>query len=203
MRKMSQKPFCAEQFTATQWDSARDKATWANAMAAWVARGFPVNGWRRGLYDPLHVHLYGHIAHYNQQGFYAEWFGDVHCQLRWLQFAASGGAFVGGVGDPAFTWSDVELAWSTWVRESGLIDHYRQLCSLDIETQERTLLAQLQRKYASESCDQVNANLLSDHTGLPESAQPEIPGPPPHRPSHAGKERMEPQKPRYVQFSLL
>src|SRR5436853_622236 len=102
-------PFGAEQFTATEWDSAEDKAKWANAMASWIQRGFPQNGWRKSLYHHLQLHMYGHIAHFNMHGFYSEWFANIHLQLQWLQYAARGGAY-GMVGDPAHTWCDVELA---------------------------------------------------------------------------------------------
>jgi hypothetical protein len=30
--------------------------------------------WTKQLYDTLHLHLFHHIAHFNQAGFYAEWF---------------------------------------------------------------------------------------------------------------------------------
>jgi hypothetical protein len=144
---MSKKaPFCAEQFTATRWDSAQEKAKWANAMASWAERGFPKEGWRKGLYQQLHTHMYGHIAHYDQYGFYCEWFDGIHRQLEWLKYAASSGPF-GSVGDPAYCWCDVERAFSVWVRQSGLIEHYQQLCAKDIEAKERAQLATLQAKY--------------------------------------------------------
>lgn len=200
---MSKEPFHAEQFTATQWDSALDKATWANAMSSWAKRGFTKNGWRENIYHQLHVHMYGHIAHYNQEGFYAAWFADIHRQLGWLQYAVDGGAFAGGLGDPAYTWSDVELALSVWIHESGLIDHYQQLCSQDIETKERTLLAHLQLKYPSERCDQTQADLSPGNTTLSVSASPVTPGTTSHQPCSAGRGSDEPRKPRYVQFSLL
>src|SRR5689334_3842496 len=117
-------PFCAEQFTATKWVSAEEKAKWANAMASWIMRGFPKNGWRKGLYEPLHQ-MYGHSAHYNQEGFYAEWFSSIHRQFQWLEYVAGGGAF-GILGDPAWTWSDVERAMRAWIWGSKLIEQYQR-----------------------------------------------------------------------------
>ena len=130
---MNKDPFCSNQFTTTKYDSAEAKAKWANAMASWVERGFPENGWRKSLYIPLSRHLYGHIAHYNQYGFYAQWFDDIQRQLAWLEYVARGGIYGGVISDPAHTWSDVEQAFSVWVRKSGLLARYRQLCAADIE----------------------------------------------------------------------
>jgi hypothetical protein len=188
-------PFCAAQFTATHWDSAQDKAKWANAMALWAKRGFPRNGWRKGLYGPL-THMYGHIAHFNQDGFYEVWFADIHCRLRWLQYAARGGAFAGGAGDPAYTWSDVEQALRVWIRNSGLIAHYQQICSQDIEAKERAQLAYLQRKYP----DNSQTDGASGDTIAPVSAPS---GRMPHSPSPVRTRSKKPQKPCYVRFSLF
>ena len=140
---MSNKPFQAEQFTPTKCDTAQDKALWANRMASWVRRGFPPEGWTKGLYTLLRSHLYGHIAHYNKEGFYAEWFADIHRQLAWLTFAREGG-WLGYVGDPRATWSDVEEALSAWIREQGLVETYQQLCAADIQARERARLNALQ-----------------------------------------------------------
>lgn len=189
----TKQPFCAEQFTTTKWDSAQDKAQWANAMASWVQRGFPTNGWRKGLYEALHTHMFGHIAHFNQYGFYEEWFANIHRQLQWLQYVAQGGAF-GMAGDPAYTWCDVERAWSAWVRESGLIARYQQLCAEDIEAKERAVLAHLSAKY-EQGHEQPVETALS--ISLAPMHADEV--------SHAAvrKKRKEPQPARYVRLSLF
>lgn len=69
-------PFVAEQFTATKWASAEEKARWANAMRSWIQRGFPEKGWRKGLYEHLH-NMYCHIAHTNMHGFSHELRNEV------------------------------------------------------------------------------------------------------------------------------
>src|ERR1700676_3664785 len=106
--RMKAKTFSTEQFMATKWDDAEAKTKWANAMAAWVQKGFPEKTFRRGLYEHLSIHMYGYIAHYNKQGFYYEWFQNTRCRLAWLKYAAREGAFGCVMGDPAWTWSDVE-----------------------------------------------------------------------------------------------
>lgn len=145
---MPQKPFQAAQFTPTPYYTAEDKTKWANAMASWVERGFPANGWTKSLYKNLSTNMYGHIAHYNQPGFYDTWFSDIHQQLEWLQFAASGGTFGQfPYRDPNYTWCDVERAFKIWIRASGLLAKYEKLCAADIEARERARLTTLQAKY--------------------------------------------------------
>ncbi|GHP00665.1 hypothetical protein KSF_107120 [Reticulibacter mediterranei] len=181
---MSGPPFCANQFTSTAFDSHEEKAKWANAMASWIRRGFPKNGWRKGLYEPLHTNLYGHIAHFDLHGFYAEWFADIHQQLQWLQYAAKGGAFGGGRGDPAYTWSDVERALSAWIRGSGLIERYQQRCAQEIEAKERALLSHLQQKYTTEQPVITAASA-------------------PEKPPTTKKGKKEEADTKYVRFSLF
>ena len=108
--KMKKPTFSANQFTSTQWATAQQKAQWATDMAAWVMRSFPQMGFTTGLYERLR-NTFGHSAHFHRAGFYDVWFADIHRQLRWLEHAARGGAY-GPVGDPKFTWSDVERAFS-------------------------------------------------------------------------------------------
>jgi hypothetical protein len=139
------KLFHADQFSTTQWATAEQKAQWENALASWVSRGFPQNGFTKSLYERLR-NTFGHIAHYNRAGFYGVWFADIHRQLKWLRYVAKGGAY-GPIGDAAYTWSDVEAAFSAWVLQSGLMARYEQRCAAAIETSERALLAHLLSKY--------------------------------------------------------
>lgn len=140
---MKDQPFSAEQFTPTRFDSAADKAKWANAMARWAQKGFPEQGFTKNLYYHLYQHMYGHIAHYNQWGFFGEWFANDQKCLSWLLHAAKSQAY----GDPAHTWSDVALAFTAWVKQSGLIELYQQKVDQAKEAQERAQLAYLQQKY--------------------------------------------------------
>src|SRR5205823_4948173 len=98
-------------------------------------------------YNGLHLHMYSHIAEYNQHGFYHSWFDGMYQQLKWLSYAAKGGPFR-CVGDPSYTWSDVEIAFTAWIHSSGLVEQYETRCACDTEQRERALLKTLQEKYA-------------------------------------------------------
>lgn len=143
------KPFVASQFTATKWDSAADKAKAANDLASFVERGMPAKGWRKGIYHTLYQHLFSHIAHYNQFGFYDTWFRTPQQRAEWIDYVLGGGAFgyAGRSGDPAFTWSDVEHAFMVWLAESPHPERFRREANESTEARERGVLAALKAKY--------------------------------------------------------
>jgi hypothetical protein len=99
--------FCAGEFVATQWDSAEDKAKFANHFVRFVRSGYKRTLFPKWFYRRLSM-CFGHIAHYNQAGFYAEWFADD--SGRFLRNVLQWGCY----GDPAYTYSDVERALQTY-----------------------------------------------------------------------------------------
>ncbi|MHB1524996.1 MAG: hypothetical protein ACYCZN_01730 [Candidatus Dormibacteria bacterium] len=140
--------FDAGQFTATKFDSAEDKAKGLSALVSFIQSGFPESKFTRRVYDALYLHMLGHIAHFNRAGFYAEWFASPESELQWLRYAAHGGAYGVGIGDPAFTWSDVETVLVEWVRASGLVAQYEGIVEGRTRSRELAQLAYLQAKYS-------------------------------------------------------
>lgn len=114
--------FSADQFVATPYTSAEEKAKAANRLARFIERGFPEMAWNQPLYRSLYLHLFGHIAHYSSTGFWAEWFASPGARLRWLEYASSYPLY----GSPEHTWVDVEAALQGWFRQNGVLEHYRQ-----------------------------------------------------------------------------
>ena len=55
--------FEPHQFIATQWNSAEDKAKFANALMTFIANEFPRRSFTKSLYQRL-SNTFGHIAHY-------------------------------------------------------------------------------------------------------------------------------------------
>ena len=141
--------FDAQQFTATKFGSAEDKAKGLSALVSFIEAGFPESKFTRRVYDALCLHMLGHIAHFNQAGFYAEWFATPESQLEWLRYAARGGAYGAGMGDPAYTWSDVETVLVEWVRASGLVHRYEGIVEGQTRSRELAQLAHLQAKYGA------------------------------------------------------
>ena len=98
-------PFTAGQFTATQFDTAADKARFANHFVRFVDSGYKETLFYDWFYRRLSM-TFGHIAHYNRAGFYYHFFQDKNAQLYFMTATRQGG----GYGDPAYTYSDVEKA---------------------------------------------------------------------------------------------
>ena len=139
------KPFSSDQFTAydSGFETAADKAKFANDLVNFVRFDFPQSRFSKKFYTRLSM-CFGHIAHYDINGFYATWFSSTGKRLDWLCHIAKFKTY----GDPAFTYTDVEAAFGTWLRASGIIDQYTTLYAGEVEDAERAELARLSAKYA-------------------------------------------------------
>ena len=111
---MAKKPFTAEQFTATEFDSAADKAKFANKLVEFFLSGFTEKKFTKWLYKHLSLHFNGHIAHYNQNGFYEAQFATQDTRERFLRQMVDYPCY----GQPEYTWCDVERSMQSWYAEN-------------------------------------------------------------------------------------
>lgn len=134
--------FKAEYFKATEFDSAEQKAKFANYFVRFVESGFKSTIFAKWFYTRLSS-TFGHIAHYSRDGFYSHYFTTTADKHAFLRDCLQGG----GYGDPRFTYSDVEIE----LKSSGYLQHkMRELhvqIGMEQETAERAELARLKRKY--------------------------------------------------------
>lgn len=132
--------------TPTEWATVEDKEKFIKRFKRFVEKDFPFTLFTKDFYQRMSM-MRGHIAHYNIDGFYREWFVDARRRAEFLHRWTS--YYI--VGDPAWTWSDVELELQTW-----LIDHpeyiAKQQTTYDnqVEAEERADLARLKAKYEKE-----------------------------------------------------
>lgn len=131
------------QFTPTKWDTAHDKAAFAKQFVRFVQSDFAAKHFTDKVYRRL-SNTFGHIAHYNRGGFWAEFFTTTADKLRFLEQTVQWPCY----GDPAWTYSDVERALQAWLKADGTMERYRQRLADETEAAERTELARLQQKYA-------------------------------------------------------
>lgn len=97
----------ADEFTATKFSTAEDKAKAVNALLVFVDSGFQESKFTKRVYEALYIHMFGHIAHYNKVGFYDEWFATDEDRQRWMEYAARGGAY-GFATSSSYDWADAE-----------------------------------------------------------------------------------------------
>lgn len=90
--------------TATQWATAKAKADAGNRVLAFIENGLHSDAFTADLYRTCSQHLFGHIAHFNRSGFADVWFTTPEDKTAFIRHAVN----ASGLGDPAWTWSDVE-----------------------------------------------------------------------------------------------
>jgi hypothetical protein len=110
-RARRRRPFDAAMFTAMRWESAEEKARFANQFVTFVRSGFARSAFPTWFYRRLSM-TFGHIAHYNIDGFYGTFFRTPTDRRTFIEHTLSWQP----VGDPHFTDSDVERAIQQWMR---------------------------------------------------------------------------------------
>ena len=145
-KKLRGKPrlFQPSDFSATKWNTAKDKAEMANRITKFILNGFQRASFTKEMYKRLSC-MFGHIAEYDINGFYTTWFEDDLACLRWVENVVRGGVLGLIVGDPAWTWSDVEKAIQSWINENHILEQIKnedacQLLSTSIEVQQEAQL---------------------------------------------------------------
>ena len=73
--------FTADQFTPTKWETASDKAAFANRFVRFVQSDFAAKHFTDKFYRRL-SNCFGMIAHYNRGGFWSEFFTTTEDKVR-------------------------------------------------------------------------------------------------------------------------
>ena len=134
--------FTPDQFTPTKWETAKDKAAFANRFVLFVQSDFSAQHFTDKFYRRL-SNTFGHIAHFNRGGFWSEFFTTTADKVRFLEMTFQWPCF----GDPAWTYSDVERALQAWLQADGTLARYCKQLVEETEAGERAQLARLQAKY--------------------------------------------------------
>ena len=134
--------FEASQFTPTQFSTAADKAKFANHFVRFVESGFKITLFPKWFYTRL-SNTFGHIAHYNQGGFFDAQCSTARAQHSFLRQCASYPCY----GQPEHTYCDVEKVLAKWIRDSGRIETTATAIRLGQEAAERNELSRLKAKY--------------------------------------------------------
>ena len=172
--KLSGKPaeFTAKDFTTTNFATAEDKAKWANRFTKFILGGFQRNSFKKEVYKQLH-RMFGHCAEYDLDGFYYTWFENTHKCLHWVETVTT--TWLAGIGQPQFTWSDVEIKLIQWIRDNNIHDQVAGYLQAETEQKERATLKVLQDRYGVLPI--VNIAETGELTADPTSVHIEIPAP--------------------------
>jgi hypothetical protein len=134
--------YTPDRFTPTKWDTADKKAAFARQFIKFVQSDFARSKFPKTFYQRLSM-CFGHIAHFNQHGFFETFFTTTQDRLRFLRMTLAHPCY----GDPAWTYSDVERALQEWLRENDVLACYENRLEEETEAAERAVLARLQVKY--------------------------------------------------------
>lgn len=100
------------QFTATKWDSVEQKEKFARQFIRFVESGFKRSLFYKDFYRRLSM-SFGMIAHYNQAGFYSQFFEDEEGKREFLREVLSWPCY----GQPDYTYCDVERHLQGWLQQ--------------------------------------------------------------------------------------
>ena len=141
-RGLTAPAFVAADFVPTQWDTAEQKAKFANALLRFVAQDFPRSKFHKSLYDRLSG-TFGHIAHYNSARFYDHFFLTAKDKLEFLEQCVTWPCH----GDPTTTYSDVERAVAARLRKSQIVAILSSQIAVERRRKELALLSELKARY--------------------------------------------------------
>src|SRR5271166_239045 len=142
VRALTTPAFKPDQFIATQWSTAEDKAKFANALMKFIAHEFPRHSFSKALYQRL-SNTFGHIAHYNKDGYYSVFFERDADKVVFLDQTLGWPCY----GDPTYTLCDVERAVQRRLRAANVIEVFRMREADATRKHELAMLARLQAKY--------------------------------------------------------
>jgi len=141
-RALTTPAFVAADFVTAQWDTAEQKAKFANALLTFVARDFPRSKFHEGFYRRL-SNTFGHIAHYNRYQFYDHFFLTAKDKLEFLEQCVTWPCH----GDPTYTYSDVERAVVARLRNSQIVAILSSQIAVERRRRELALLSELKARY--------------------------------------------------------
>lgn len=140
-------------FTPTKWSCAADKQKFALHYISFIQARCPFEKFHDWFYTRL-SQMFMHIAHYNRHGFYETWCETSEKRLAMLRHHVE----YPSVGDPAWTWSDVERELQIWLAESGILRAYE----FEAQTERRHHLTASASAALTELPDEVVVRLMQE-----------------------------------------
>ena len=118
-RRLELPRFTGAPFTRTNFTDAEAKSRFAQHFARFLAHDMPEHLFTQAFYQRL-SNTFGHIAHCGRNGFLEHYFHTPGDRRRFLEDTMDWRP----VGDPAWTFVDVEIALQQRIPSSGLLALY-------------------------------------------------------------------------------
>lgn len=152
--------FAPGQFTATEHATTADKAKFANHFIRFVLGGFKESVFPKWFYTRLSM-TFGHIAHYNKNGFYDTWFNSADKQANFIERLREHTA----CGSAEFTFSDVERVLTRWANDNA--DEINAVVQANIDADADANNKERQRLNTAAESDEQQFKVVakSDNTG--------------------------------------
>ena len=98
-------------FTSTEFSTVQDKIKFYNQFIKFVESDYNRSKFPKWFYNRLSM-TFGHIAHYNQDGFYNTFFTTKEDKKDFINQCLQYGCY----GQPEYTYCDVEKALQSWIK---------------------------------------------------------------------------------------
>ena len=132
----------AKDFTPTKFRPAATKSWFVEHCTRFVSADFPRHQFTKRFYGQL-MNCFGLTAHYDQLGFWTEYFTSSAGKVEFLQHVVSHPCY----GDPCHTFSDAEREIIRRLRQTDVLGFYRQRLCAEQDAADRAELARLMAKY--------------------------------------------------------
>ena len=142
IRALREPVLTAADFTPMKFTPADTKAWLANHFLRFVSSDFPKHHFTLRFYRQV-MHTFGHIAHYDAAGYWAEFFTSTTGKIEFIEQAVHHPCY----GDPTHTFSDVEREIARRLRQVRLLDFYRERGQADRDAAERAEFARLKARF--------------------------------------------------------
>ncbi len=129
-------------YTPTKWNTAEDKAKFVEHFMKFVEKDFPQRLFTKKFYARL-SNTFGHIAHYNDLGFWETFFTTTADKIRFLEMTLNANC----CGDPEYTFCDAEREIQRRLIEMGVLEQLKARYTDELYNAEYDLYQKLKKKF--------------------------------------------------------
>jgi hypothetical protein len=129
-------------FTATKFDTAEDKAKFVKQFIKFVESDFKQSLFTKKFYNRLSM-TFGHIAHYDQYGFYNNFFTATGHKIEFLKQTINHPCY----GQPDYTYCDAEEEIIKQLLEMNVLNKYSKMLDNERNNAELAEYQRLKAKF--------------------------------------------------------